>query len=105
MLTTDDIEKLKAEHGPDLIAVSSPKGDLVFKRPSRAVWTDFIDSLAKDRASKEVVIRRLALACAVQPAADKMVEIFETYPALPANIVNELSDLAGTGATFEVKKL
>lgn len=105
MLSDEDIAQLKAEHGPDLVAVESPSGTLVFKKPSRPIWADFIDSIARDRGSKEVAIRRLVLACAVQPKMADMDRVLEQYPALPAQVLNDLSDLAGTGNAFEVKKL
>lgn len=104
-LNEELIGKLKQEHGPDLISASTPMGEMVFKRPPRMVWTDFVDSISKDRASKDAALRRLALACVVLPSMSDAARIFDAYPALPASVASELSDLAGAGGTFDVKKL
>jgi hypothetical protein len=105
MLTDDEIQRLKATHGDALVSVEADGKDLVFKKPSRAAWADFLDSVTKDRSSKDVAFRRLALACAVQPAAADVSLAFDSYPALPSKVAGELSDLAGGAESFDVKKL
>jgi hypothetical protein len=105
MLDKEAVDKIKAEHGKELVSVEVNGQDYVFKKPSRTVWTDFIDSVTKDRSSKEIAIRRLALACAVYPKTEDVIQVFEAYPALPAKVTAELSDLAGQADSFDVKKL
>lgn len=104
-MTPDEILKLKQEHGETLLLITSPKGEeLVFKKPPRSVWTDFVDTLTRDRGSKEAALRRLATACAVHPTVFEIARIFDDFPALPNYVAGELSDLAGASG-FDVKKL
>jgi hypothetical protein len=107
-MSPEDINKLKQEHGDPLLSITSPKGEeLIFKKPQRAIWTDFVDTLTRDRSSKEAAFRRLATACAVHPTIFEVTRIFDEYPALPSTVANELSEMAGAGgaAGFDVKKL
>lgn len=104
-LSDEQVAQLKSEHGAELISTTTPLGPMVFKKPPRMVWTDFVDNISKDRASKDAALRRLALACVVLPGPADAGRIFDQYPALPASIASELSDLAGAGGAFDVKKL
>lgn len=105
-LSQEQIAALKSEHGQSLVSFSTPEGkDLVFKKPGRAVWADFVASVSNERTPRETAIRRLALACAVSPKADEVDAIFAEYPALPARVTDELSKLAGASEEFEAKKL
>jgi hypothetical protein len=103
-LKEEQIAALKAEHGV-LIGIESDAGYLVFKKPSRALWSEFTDKLSHDRDSRAAAFRRVALACGVYPSADALAAIFEEYPGIPPAVTDELSKLIGLGKEFEVKKL
>lgn len=103
-LTKDDVEKLKQNHGDELIALDKPM-DMVFKKPSREIWADFQDAVAKDKGSREGAYRRLSIACCVHPSQDDAVTVFDKYPGLPTKIGDALGKLVGLGEEFDVKKL
>jgi len=105
MLTEDQISDLKAKHGSVLLSINSEAGQIVFKRPSRGLWSEFTDSVSNDRASRAAAFRRVALACAVFPAPDLVAAIFEEFPGIPPQVCDELGKLIGLGKDFEVKKL
>jgi hypothetical protein len=101
------LDELKAKHG-DLTMMNTPRGPLIFKRPSDPVYADFVDSMSRDKASKHASMKRLALACCVFPSLPEARDILETYPGVvlkAQGIISELGGAADEGAGFDIKKL
>lgn len=100
------IEELRATHGK-LLQANTPKGLMLFKKPSKFVWQRFTNLVSRDSADKHDVIVQLACGCVVHPTEKEARAIFEEYPALPASLSEGLAKLAGAegGEGFEVKAL
>lgn len=99
--------ELKAKHG-ELTLIRSPRGPLIFKKPTEAVYADYVDNLARDKGSKSMVMKRLALACVVFPPLKDASELLTAYPGLVLKANGVISALAGAedeGGAFDIKKL
>jgi hypothetical protein len=107
-LSDDTIGELKRRNG-DLTSINTPLGPLVLKRPTRAVYAEFVDTLSKDKASKESAMRKLTLSCVVYPSVADAGVILDAYPALSVKATDVVSSMAGgdkdDDGDFAVKKL
>lgn len=113
MLTEDQIAQFKQEHGK-IVMIQLPVSDdrpdddpvqLVFKRASPVVWTDYQDAITKEKGTHSAAQRRLCHACRVHPEVKELEAIFREYSALPTKCAGIIQDISGVGAEFEVKKL
>lgn len=105
-LTADKIAELKQRHGSELISVTAPDGTTqVYKKPSKVVWSDFIDGLTKEKTTRTACINRLVLSCVVMPSPQDASALFDNYPAFPAVISSKLGEMAGQSEDLDVKKL
>ena len=105
-LSEAKIAELKQKHGDRLFALDAPNGvTMVFHAPTKAVWTEFIDTTLKDKSSKVACILKCALQCVAYPSVAEVSAVFDQYPALPASINVELAKLAGQSDDLDIKKL
>lgn len=101
--TADQIASWKREHGK-VIGIDEP-ARMYFRKPTRPIWADFVESVAKGKGTYEAAYRRLCLACLLHPAEDAAEQIFEEYPGLSLTMGDELGELAGHKGKVDVKKL
>ena len=111
MLDKQTVDALKATYGEDLCVAEGPTVDLVFRKPSRAVWERYQNKNGNDRADKSAALRELCLACLVYPGSEErgpdyqaLRDAFEEMPGLPLTIMGELAAMAGLREDL-VKKL
>lgn len=90
--TEAEIQKLKAEHGPELRLVAG----IVFKKPNRATWDRYTDQLlAKKDSNMSRAAREIATACAVWPGPSALVEALDRRPTLLLNeFLSAITDMA-----------
>lgn len=99
----DHAEKLKewqAEHGK-LARFPTRKGMLVFRTPGQDDYERFLNKLAaqEDQAPAR---RELAQRSVLSHEPEALAKIFESLPAIPAQIESKLSDLAGMSDDVEL---
>ena len=98
-------EKLKLEHGDDLIQFEcDEKTTLVFRKPKRAEFDRWFDKRDQGTAAA----RELAQSTLVHPGRDDFIAILEKIPGLlmgKAGILDGLIDLTGFGGSIVAKKL
>ena len=102
-LTEETEAKLRQEHG-DLVVAKTKHGDMAFRTPTDTEHEDFQETLTKPKSNKSAACRQYCLCAVVFPKRDAAVTIFEKLPALPAQLADNLSDLAGGNAEITVKK-
>jgi hypothetical protein len=105
MLTPEKISELKAAHGDKLAVVETPRGDIVFKAPTRAAYDKWIDGKHAGKAASENA-RELAQHCLVLPTHEEFVAILDALPGiLLGECVEACTLFSGLVETYEVKKL
>lgn len=105
-LTEEAIASLKQKHGESLVAAKTPTGEqMVFKKPSKEVWARFQDGLSRDKVSRSVALRCLALDCVVVPSQQEAAALFDAFPGMPGVLSNSIAELAGQSEDLDVKKL
>ncbi len=105
MLTPEKIAELKVTHGDKLALVTTPLGEIVFKRPSRAVYDKWSDDNSSGK-SRSATARELAQNCLVYPTFAEFTAILDELPGL---LLGEIADActihSGLVEKYEVKKL
>ena len=105
-LSKEKIDALKQRYGDSLFRIEAPNGaTMVFRKPPKAVWGEFIDTITRDKASKAACIAKCVLQCVVYPSSEETAAIMDAFPAFPASVNNELAKLAGQSEELDVKKL
>lgn len=105
-LTDEKIAELKQKHGETLIAVNAPSGvQMVFKKPSKEAWARFQDGLSREKVSRSVALRVLALDCVTFPSQQDAAAVFDEFPGFPGTLSVKLAELAGQTEDLDVKKL
>lgn len=105
-LSEDLVQELKAKHGDKLHVIDLDEaGEVVFKRPSNAVWSRFVDSLSDDDASKAKSIKDLVETCVVYPALADFRAIVEEFPGIVQTIAGEIKTVAGLSTKKKASKL
>lgn len=107
-LKSELIAELKSKHGSELTSITAPNGEqLVFSKPKRQDWMEFVDGCAKDRNSKHLCMERLALSCVVHPQREAAAVVMREYPGLTVTASGILARMAGSGdeSEYDVKKL
>lgn len=102
------IAELKSKHGSELTSITAPNGEhLVFRKPKRQEWMEFVDGCAKDRNSKHLCMERLALSCVVHPQQEAAAAVMREYPGLTVTASGLVSRMSGSGdeSEYDVKKL
>jgi hypothetical protein len=102
-LTGEQIAAWKSEYDK-IIGYDDPY-PMIFRKPSRPVWSEFVEGLSKAKGKTEAVYRRLCIACCLHPDGEKFEQILEEYPGLGLTIGDELGELCGHRAAMDVKKL
>ncbi len=102
-ITADKVREWKAEHGR-IIAIDDPE-EMVFRKPTRAIWADFLESVAKAKGTHDGAYRRMCLACLLYPEQEKAEHIFNEYAALTVTVGDALAELAGHRGVVDIKKL
>ena len=105
-LTEQQIAELKQKHGSSLIAVTAPSGEqIVLRKPSKAAWADFVDTVNRDKGSRYACNERLVLSCVVYPETTAAAAVFTEWPAFAQAVSGEVATLAGAQDELAVKKL
>lgn len=107
-LTPELIAELKSKHGQVLLSVVAPNGrEIVLKKPSRAVWVEFVDRVNRDdnKDSRYGINERLVYTCLAYPSAKDAATLFAEYPAWVQALSGEVSKLAGAQEALQTKKL
>lgn len=104
--TKEELQKLKEEHGDEIIGIAHRAGFLIFKKPERAVWYRFVSQVRDENNKNDgITLEQLAVACVVKPSREEMAAICHQYPALPDKISTHLQALAGADEDEKVVKL
>lgn len=101
-MTKEEIEVLKAKHGP-LMSVD----EHIFTRPTRAEYDRFVDDKVAEKPMS-VNARQLAQSCIVSPWADFMKDLDQRPTLLLNEVLSAILELAGVGGEatkVSVKKL
>ena len=102
--TGPEVAEWKANFGR-VIAIEEPV-EMVFRKPSRQVWSEFLEAVTKQKGTNEMAYRRLCIACCLYPRTVQEVEqIFEDYPGLSLTMGDEIGEIAGHKGQVSVKKL
>jgi len=101
------IAKLKAENGPELRAVRTPIGFIVFKKPMRDAWDRWQDKNLVSKATASTDARELCQEClATGCTSDEFRAALDAKPGLlQGEFMSAIGDMAGWNDKFEVKKL
>ena len=101
------IEELKQRHGAArLSTVKVPDGTTwIIRRPTKAIWTLYVNDARKEGADGSVVNDRLVLDCVVYPERKQVAPILDEYPAFSGSLSNVLGEMAGLSGELDVKKL
>lgn len=70
--------------------------------PSRSQWHQFKDA-AVDSKRKRAAMENLGASCCVDPAPDKVQELFEDMPALAETLAMKAAELAGYDEQAELQ--
>jgi hypothetical protein len=108
VLTPELIAELKKAHGQSLLAVTAPNGaEIVLKKPSRAVWVEFVDTVNREnnKDSRYLINERLVYTCLAYPGKADAASLFAEYPAWVQALSGEVSKLAGASEALQTKKL
>ena len=99
------IEEFKKQY-PILTLVETEKGDLLFKKPTRADYDRWVDKHTYDKSNASANARELAQSCLVYPNRDGLLSVLEEYPAILLNeILDALIGMAKGDKRASVKKV
>jgi hypothetical protein len=105
MLTPEKISELKSKHGDKLAMVTTPLGELVFRKPDRAAYDKWSDDNAAGKP-RSGTARELAQHCLVFPEWVAFVAILDELPGLLNGEISTACTMhCGLVETYEVKKL
>ena len=96
--TEEQLAELRTQHSDRLHVVEFDdpvEATVVFKRPSRAVWGRFVDSVGRDSESRTRVGTELVESCVVFPERDELKRLLDDVPGLVLSITGAISDAAG----------
>jgi hypothetical protein len=101
------ISKLKQENGPELRAVQTSLGYIVFKKPMRDAWDRWQDKSLVSKATASTDARELCQEClATGCSYDDLRAALDAKPGLlQGEFMTAIGELAGWAEKFEVKKL
>lgn len=104
-ITQEKIDELKAQYGA-LSLVEAPKGDIVFRKPSRGEYDRWFDKNNSDKAKATQHARELVKACRVFPDEQGLDAILDDCPSLTAcECLNAITGMCGLQDSFAVKRL
>jgi hypothetical protein len=100
------IAELKQKHGDRLSLVKAPDDThWVIQRPTKAIWSMYVNDARKDGSDGNAVNDRLVLDCVVYPDRKQVAATLTEYAAFSGSLSNELGAMAGLSGDLDVKKL
>jgi hypothetical protein len=104
--TMDDqkIAALKAEHGNSLVLLELGDHELVVKKPTRAQFNRFRESVAEGGKARIEGGSQLIRDCLVHPSWGEYLKLAEDSPAIEDEITGEIAKLAKSAEKLVVKK-
>ncbi len=99
-----DLASIKAKHPKpgEVMAMRSPLGVMIVRRPSRPVYDEFIKEQGKSASGSAY---HLALGCVLHPAPAAAAALFAKLPAVPLAMSDRLTAMAGSERVLRAKKI
>ena len=101
-LNAERIAQWKSEYGR-IIGIEDP-AEMVFRKPARHVWAEFLDSVTKQKGTHDAAYRLLCTRCTLYPEPEQARAIFDEYPGLCVTMGDALGELAGHKGAIDIKK-
>jgi hypothetical protein len=96
--TQEQIDALKAKHGPELTLVTLDRKEGVYfvvRPPSPAEYDRFMDRVAEDPKKRPMAIKELGLTCAIYPEPEAREAFYSRKPGATTTLATKALELAG----------